>query len=207
MSENKSLNKVEEWFLYYKYVYAIFLKNIIMSKDGRFSMLLSSFNTIPSEDDNYSIGQMLKLELLKGKEPIESISIKMTDEEEYFFQYVWALVVNHFIKENFDKDSIIGFDVAKNSTRSFKTLESNVKIEGVPIAKADFGITYNKDEYENFLKKLIFNHNEGIDSEALIAGVRNYLLEYDEKLSEELNSSLKKSAKVYQHLKHQQKLF
>lgn len=209
MNRNDSLKKVEEWFLYYSGVYSIFCKNVLMNRDKNLSILLSSFNTVPSEEDNYSIGQMLKLDLLKGKEVVESIFFKTTDEEAFYFQYAWALVVNHFLHENFRDDYIINYEVSKSRgyDRSVRSLESSFKIDDVPIAKANFGITYKKEAYDNFLKQLIFYHNEKKDSSEIFESLKKYLLDYDDSSSMELDSSLKNSAKVYQRLKHKQNLF
>ena len=207
MNNNVILQKVEKWFEYYKYVYAIFLKNIILNKNGDFSMLLSFFNTVPSEYDDYGIGQIVKLELLNNKEVIESISLKTTNEEEQIFQYVWTLVVNHFINENYDKNNKIMIYSINKSTKGFKYLLSDLKINNQSIVKADFSITYNKNEYDEFLKQLVFNHNNGYDNEQLVSEIKKYLLEGDlNNSSSEFNNSLKKSEKVYQHLKYKQKL-
>ncbi len=207
MDKNGSLRKVEEWFLYYSGVYSIFLKNVLMNRDKDLSILFSCFNTVPSEDDNYSIGQMLKLDLLKGKEVVESIFFKTTEEEEFYFQYAWALVVNHFIRENFKADYKINYEVSKDFNKSYTSLVSSFKIDDKSISKANFGITYKRDAYDSFLKQLIFYHNEGKDSNELIESLKKYLMNYDLNPSMELDSSLKNSAKVYQRLKHKQNLF
>lgn len=207
MNKNDSLEKVEKWFSYYSGVYSIFLKNVLMNRDKDLSILFSCFNTVPSEEDSYSIGQMLKLDLLKGKEVIESIYFKTTDEEEFYFQYAWAKVVNHFLHENFEPDHKINYEVSKGYDKSYTSLVSSLKIDGKSIARANFGITYKKTAYDNFLKQLIFYHNEGKNTDELLESLKNYLVGYDSSSSMEMDSSLKNSVKVYQRLIHKQNLF
>lgn len=205
MIQNSNLIKAEQWFDYYKKVYNIFRQNILMNRGiNNLSIQLSFFNSVPQEDaEYYEKGQIVKLELYNGHTLVEGISLNTTDSEEQLFQYVWILVVNHFINENYSKTSKIqtyGFD---NSTRNFKYLLSEIKQNGKPIARANFTLTYNKQDYDEMLHHLVLNHNNYHDNQILVTNVRNYILNnVNNSTSEVLNASLNKSRKVYEHLIH-----
>lgn len=209
MDENKSLNKIETWFDYYKKVYTIFKKTVILSNYSNLSIQLSFFNSVSQEDDFGGIGQGVKLELFNNQELIYGISLKTTNDEEELFQYVWILVVNHFINDNYAKDSKIRiYDFAQNPTRSFKYLLSDIKKNNQPIAKFNFALTYNKEEYDEMLHQLVLNHNNFHDNEILVRNVRNFILNNVHRpISEELNDSIKQSRKVYEHLIHSNNRF
>lgn len=203
MNQNMNLLKVETWFSYYTKVYEIFKRAILINNYSNLSIQLSFFNSVPQEDDFYGKGQIVKLELFNNHSLVYGISLKTTDSEEQLFQYVWILVVNHFIKNNYSKDSkikIYGFD---NSTRNFKYLLSDIKNNSKSIARANFTITYNKQEYDEMLHQLVLNHNNFHDNEILVQNVRNFIIDhYHAPVSEELNDSLKQSRKVYENLIH-----
>ena len=203
MSQNTNLLKVETWFDYYKKVYEKFIRAILINNSNNLSIQLSFFNSAPQEDDIDGIGQIAKLELFDNQTLVYGISIKTTSSEEQLFQYVWILVVNHFIKNNYATNSkikIYGFD---NSTRNFKYLLSDIKSNSKSIARANFTITYNKQEYDEMLHQLVLNHNNFHDNEILVENVRNFIIDhYHAPVSEELNDSIKQSRKVYENLIH-----
>lgn len=201
MVENKNLNKVETWFDYYKRIYNIFRQNILMDRANNLSIQLSFFNSVPQEDDFSGKGQIVKLELFNNHSLIHGIMLKTTDSEEQLFQYVWLLVVNHFIDNNYGKNNKIKIYDFKNSTRSFKYLLSDIKKNSESIARANFTLTYNKQDYDEMLHYLVLNHNNYHDNEVLINNVRNFIMEQTSSaLSTELNSSINQSRKVYEHL-------
>ena len=205
MIENKNLIKAEQWFDYYKKIYNIFRQNILLN-DGQnnLTMQLSFFNSVPQEDsDYYGKGQVVKLELFNYRTLLEGITLKTTDAEEQLFQYVWILVVNHFINENYSKNSKIRVYNFDNSTRSFQYLLSDIKKNNESISRANFTLTYNKQEYDEMLHQLVLNHNNFHDNNILVQNVRNYILNnFNNPISEELNNSINKSRKVYEHLIH-----
>lgn len=201
MIENKNLSKVETWFEYYKRIYNIFRQNILMDRTNNLSIQLSFFNSVPQEDDFSGKGQVVKLELFNNHSLIHGIMLKTTDLEEQLFQYVWLLVVNHFIDNNYGKDNKIKINDFKNSTRSFKYLLSDIKKNNEPIARANFTLTYNKQDYDEMLHYLVLNHNNYHNNTELIQNMRNYIVEYPlNNPSNELNSSFNQSRKVYEHL-------
>lgn len=201
MIENKNLSKVETWFEYYKRIYNIFRQNILMDRTNNLSIQLSFFNSVPQEDDFSGKGQVVKLELFNNHSLIHGIMLKTTDSEEQLFQYVWLLVVNHFIDNNYGKDNKIKINDFKNSTRSFKYLLSDIKKNNEPIARANFTLTYNKQDYDEMLHYLVLNHNNYHNNTELIQNMRNYIIEYPlNNPSNELNSSFNQSRKVYEHL-------
>lgn len=201
MVENKNLSKVETWFEYYKRIYNIFSQNILMDRTNNLSIQLSFFNSVPQEDDFSGKGQVVKLELFNNHSLIHGIMLKTTDSEEQLFQYVWLLVVNHFIDNNYGKDNKIKINDFKNSTRSFKYLLSDIKKNNEPIARANFTLTYNKQDYDEMLHYLVLNHNNYHNNTELIQNMRNYIVEYPlNNPSNELNSSFNQSRKVYEHL-------
>ncbi len=201
MIENKNLSKVETWFEYYKRIYNIFRQNILMDRTNNLSIQLSFFNSVPQEDDFSGKGQVVKLELFNNHSLIHGIMLKTTDSEEQLFQYVWLLVVNHFIDNNYGKDNKIKINDFKNSTRSFKYLLSDIKKNNEPIARANFTLTYNKQDYDEMLHYLVLNHNNYHNNTELIQNMRNYIVEYPlNNPSNELNSSFNQSRKVYEHL-------
>lgn len=206
MTENKNLNKIETWFDYYKRVYEIFKRNIY--NYSNLSIQLSFFNSVPQEDDFGGIGQVVKLELFNNHSLIHGISLKTTNNEEELFQYVWMLVVNHFINDNYDENSKIRIYGFKNSTRDFKYLLSDIKKDSQSIARANFALTYHKQEYDEVLHQLVLNHNNFHDNEKLVQNVRNFILDnVHGPVSEELNDSIKQSRKVYEHLIHKNNRF
>lgn len=201
MVENKNLSKVETWFEYYKRIYNIFSQNILMDRTNNLSIQLSFFNSVPQEDDFSGKGQVVKLELFNNHSLIHGIMLKTTDSEEQLFQYVWLLVVNHFIDNNYGKDNKIKINDFKNSTRSFKYLLSDIKKNNEPIARANFTLTYNKQDYDEMLHYLVLNHNNYHNNAELIQNMRNYIVEYPlNNSSNELNNSINQSRKVYEHL-------
>lgn len=201
MVENKNLSKVETWFEYYKRIYNIFCQNILMDRTNNLSIQLSFFNSVPQEDDFSGKGQVVKLELFNNHSLIHGIMLKTTDSEEQLFQYVWLLVVNHFIDNNYGKDNKIKINDFKNSTRSFKYLLSDIKKNNEPIARANFTLTYNKQDYDEMLHYLVLNHNNYHNNTELIQNMRNYIVEYPlNNSSNELNNSINQSRKVYEHL-------
>lgn len=201
MVENRNLNKVETWFDYYKRIYNIFRQNILMDRANNLSIQLSFFNSVPQEDDFSGKGQIVKLELFNNHSLIHGIMLKTTDSEEQLFQYVWLLVVNHFIDNNYGKNNKIKIYDLKNSTRSFKYLLSDIKKNSESIARANFTLTYNKQDYDEMLHYLVLNHNNYHDNEVLIQNVRNFIIEHPlNNSSIELNSSINQSRKVYEHL-------
>lgn len=201
MVENKNLSKVETWFEYYKRIYNIFRQNILMDRTNNLSIQLSFFNSVPQEDDFSGKGQVVKLELFNNHSLIHGIMLKTTDSEEQLFQYVWLLVVNHFIDNNYGKDNKIKINDFKNSTRSFKYLLSDIKKNNEPIARANFTLTYNKQDYDEMLHYLVLNHNNYHNNTELIQNMRNYIVEYPlNNSSNELNNSINQSRKVYEHL-------
>ncbi len=201
MVENKNLSKVETWFEYYKRIYNIFSQNILMDRTNNLSIQLSFFNSVPQEDDFSGKGQVVKLELFNNHSLIHGIMLKTTDSEEQLFQYVWLLVVNHFIDNNYGKDNKIKINDFKNSTRSFKYLLSDIKKNNEPIARANFTLTYNKQDYDEMLHYLVLNHNNYHNNTELIQNMRNYIVEYPlNNSSNELNNSINQSRKVYEHL-------
>lgn len=203
MSQNMNLSKVETWFSYYTKVYEIFKRAILINNSNNLSIQLSFFNSVPQEDDFYGKGQIAKLELFNNHSLIYGISLKTTDSEEQLFQYVWILVVNHFIKNNYSKDSKIRIYGFENSTRNFKYLLSDIKNNSKSIARANFTLTYNKQEYDEMLHQLVLNHNNFHDNDILVQNVRNFIFNnVHGPVSEELNNSLKQSRKVYENLIH-----
>ena len=201
MVENKNLSKVETLFEYYKRIYNIFSQNILMDRTNNLSIQLSFFNSVPQEDDFSGKGQVVKLELFNNHSLIHGIMLKTTDSEEQLFQYVWLLVVNHFIDNNYGKDNKIKINDFKNSTRSFKYLLSDIKKNNEPIARANFTLTYNKQDYDEMLHYLVLNHNNYHNNTELIQNMRNYIVEYPlNNSSNELNNSINQSRKVYEHL-------
>lgn len=201
MVKNEDLSKVETWFEYYKRVYNIFRQNILMDRTNNLSIQLSFFNSVPQEDDFSGKGQIAKLELFNNHSLIYGIVLKTIDSEEQLFQYVWLLVVNHFINNNYGKNSKIKIYDFKNSTRSFKYLLSDIKKNSESIARANFTLTYNKQDYDEMLHYLVLNHNNYHDNEVLIQNVRNFIMEHPlDSPSNELNSSINQSRKVYEHL-------
>lgn len=203
MIENKNLVKVETWFNYYKKVYDIFRNTTLMNNFGNISIQLSFFNSIPQEEDFVGKGQIAKLELFNNNSLVYGISLKTTDREEQLFQYIWILTVNHFINNNYPKNSKIRIYDFQNSSRSFKYLLSDMKINGQAIARANFTLTYNKQEYDEMLHQMVLNHNNFHDNEILVQNVRNYILNnVNEPMSSELNNSINQSRKVYEHLIH-----
>ena len=203
MAENKNLNKVETWFEYYKRVYNIFKQKILIDGTNNLSIQLSFFNSVPQEDDFSGKGQVVKLELFNNHSLIHGIMLKTTDSEEQLFQYVWLLVVNHFINNNYGQNTKIKINDFKNSTRSFNYLLSDIKKNNEPIARANFTLTYNKHVYDAALHDLVRNHNNNYyhDTQELIESMRNYIIEYSlNNSSNELNSSINQSRKVYEHL-------
>lgn len=201
MVKNEDLSKVETWFEYYKRVYHIFRQNILMDRTNNLSIQLSFFNSVPQEDDFSGKGQIAKLELFNNHSLIYGIVLKTIDSEEQLFQYVWLLVVNHFINNNYGKNSKIKIYDFKNSTRSFKYLLSDIKKNSESIARANFTLTYNKQDYDEMLHYLVLNHNNYHDNEVLIQNVRNFIMEHPlDSPSNELNSSINQSKKVYEHL-------
>lgn len=204
VQENKNLIKAETWFDYYKKVYSIFRKIILFNNySNNLSIQLSFFNSVPQEDDLCSKGQVAKLELFNNHSLIYGISLKTTDSEEQLFQYVWILVVNHFINDNYSKNSKIKIYDFGHSTRSFKYLLSDIKKNSDSIARANFTLTYNKQEYDEMLHQLVLNHNNYHDNDILVENVRNYILNnVHNPVSSELNNSINQSRKVYEHLIH-----
>lgn len=204
MVENKNLIKIETWFDYYKKVYEIFKRTIIFNHYSNVSIQLSFFNSVSQEDDFGGIGQVVKLELFNNQTLIYGISLKATSNEEELFQYVWILVVNHFINNNYIESSKIRIcDFSQTSTRSFKYLLSDIKQNGNSIARVNFALTYHKQEYDEMLHQLVLNHNNFHDNEILVKNVRNFILNnVHGPISEELNDSIKQSRKVYEHLIH-----
>ena len=201
MVKNEDLSKVETWFEYYKRVYNIFRQNILMDRTNNLSIKLSFFNSVPQEDDFSGKGQIAKLELFNNHSLIYGIVLKTIDSEEQLFQYVWLLVVNHFINNNYGKNSKIKIYDFKNSSRSFKYLLSDIKKNSESIARANFTLTYNKQDYDEMLHYLVLNHNNYHDNEFLIQNVRNFIMEHPlDSPSNELNSSINQSRKVYEHL-------
>lgn len=201
MVKNEDLSKVETWFEYYKRVYNIFRQNILMDRTNNLSIQLSFFNSVPQEDDFSGKGQIAKLELFNNHSLIYGIVLKTIDSEEQLFQYVWLLVVNHFINNNYGKNNKIKIYDFKNSTRSFKYLLSDIKKNSESIARANFTLTYNKQDYDEMLHYLVLNHNNYHDNEVLIQNVRNFIMEHPlDSPSNELNSSINQSRKVYEHL-------
>lgn len=209
MTENKNLIKIETWFDYYKRVYDIFKRTILFNNYSNLSIQLSFFNSVPQEDDFGGIGQVVKLELFNNHSLIHGISLKTTNNEEELFQYVWMLVVNHFINDNYTKNSKIKvYDFTQNSTRSFKYLLSDIKKNSQSVVRANFALTYHKQEYDGMLHQLILNHNNFHDNEILVQNVRNFVLNnVHGPVSEELNNSIKQSRKVYEHLIHKNNRF
>ena len=163
---------------YYKRIYNIFSQNILMDRTNNLSIQLSFFNSVPQEDDFSGKGQVVKLELFNNHSLIHGIMLKTTDSEEQLFQYVWLLVVNHFIDNNYGKDNKIKINDFKNSTRSFKYLLSDIKKNNEPIARANFTLTYNKQDYDEMLHYLVLNHNNYHNNTELIQNMRNYIVEY-----------------------------
>lgn len=212
MTENKNLIKLETWFDYYKRVYDIFKKIALIDNYNNFSngdnktilsIHLSFLNSVPQEDDFGGIGQVVKLELFKNHSLVHEISLKATSSEEELFQYIWMLVVNHFIQDNYSKDSKIKIVSDQNSTRGFKYLLSDIKINGESIVRANFALSYNKQEYDNMLHYLVLNHNNYHDNYVLVQNVRNFILNNVHRpISPELNNSINQSRKVYEDLVH-----
>ena len=204
MVENMNLVKAETWFEYYKRVYNIYKQNILLNhSDGDLSIQLSFFNSIPQEDDFYEKGQIVKLELFNNTNLLSSICLKTIDSEEQLFQYVWILVVNHFLLENYSKDSKIRINSFDKSTRSFQYLLSDINKKGKPIARANFSLTYNKQDYDEILHQLVLNHNNYHDNSILVQNVRNYILNnVNNPISTDLNNSINQSRKVYENLVH-----
>ncbi|MCI9434588.1 MAG: hypothetical protein HFI86_04895 [Bacilli bacterium] len=203
MNQNTNLIKVETWFDYYKKVYEIFRRAVLINRSNNLSIQLSFFNSAPQEDEFDGIGQIAKLELFDNQKLVYGISLNATGHEEQLFQYVWILVVNHFIKNNYSTNSKIKIYGFEHSTRNFKYLLSDIKNNSKAIARANFTITYNKQEYDEMLHQLVLNHNNFHDNEILVQNVRNYIIEnYHAPISSELNSSITKSKKVYENLIH-----
>ena len=203
MAENKNLLKVETWFNYYKKVYEIFRQTILRNNYSNVSIQLSFFNSVPQEDDLTLKGQIAKLELFNNNSLVYGISLKTTDREEQLFQYIWILTVNHFINNNYGKNSKIRIYDFQNSSRSFKYLLSDIKINSQVMARANFTLTYNKQEYDEMLHQMVLNHNNFHDNEILVQNVRNYILNnVNDPASVELNNSINQSRKVYEHLIH-----
>ena len=202
MDEKDTLKKIDKWFEYYKKIYQIFRNIILFNQYNKnINIQLSFFNTIPQDgDEEYDKGQILKLELCNNHTVIEGITLKTTNSEEQLFQYVWILTVKHFIDENYSKTTKITTYNTNNSSRSFKYLlneQQNIR--------ANFGLTYNKDEYDEMLHRLVLYHNNYYDINTLVQNVRNYLeRNYSSKnnTSKEFNNSLSKSIKTYEHLIH-----
>lgn len=209
MVENKNLVKIETWFDYYKRVYGIFKRTILFNNYNNLSIQLSFFNSVPQEDDFGGIGQVVKLELFNNHSLIHGISLKTTNNEEELFQYVWMLVVNHFIEDNYVNNSKIKiYDFAQNSTRNFKYLLSDIKKNSQSVVRANFALTYHKQEYDEMLHQLVLNHNNFHDNEILVQNVRNFILNnVHGPVSEELNDSIKQSRKVYENLIHKNNRF
>lgn len=203
MNQNTNLLKVETWFDYYKKVYEIFRRAVLINRFNNLSIQLSFFNSAPQEDEFDGIGQIVKLELFDNQAIVYGISLKAAGHEEQLFQYVWILVVNHFIKNNYAQNSKIKIYGFEHSTRDFKYLLSDIKNNSKAIARANFTITYNKQEYDEMLHQLVLNHNNFHDNEILVQNVRNYIIEnYHAPISSELNNSITKSKKVYENLIH-----
>ncbi len=208
MTENRNLIKIETWFDYYKRVYEIFRRAIIINSFNNLSIQLSFFNSAPKEDDIDDIGQIVKLELFDNQTLVYGISLKTTGHEEQLFQYVWILVVNHFIKNNYTTNSKIRIYGFEHSTRDFKYLLSDIKNNSKAIARANFTITYNKQDYDEMLHQLVLNHNNFHDNEILVQNVRNFIMEnYHAPISSELNNSITKSKKVYENLIHSNRYY
>lgn len=208
MKENKNVTKAETWFDYYKKIYNIFRQTILMNHYGKnLSIQVSFFNSVPQEDDFYNKGQIVKLELFDGHRLVYGISLKSLDNEEQLFQYIWILVVNHFINNNYVEGSKIKIYEFDNSTRSFKYLLSDIKKNSEPIARANFTLTYNKNDYDEMLHYLVLNHNNFHDNEILIQNVRSFVLNnVHNPVSPEFDNSVKQSRKVYEHLVHNNNL-
>ena len=203
MEKNKFIYISEQWFSYYKRVYNIFLQMILMNRDdNNLNMQLSFFNSISQDEYDFNKGQIVKLELFKNNRVLNSISLKTCDSEEQLFQYVWIMVVNHFISENYNPARKIKINEFGGSTRSFKYLLSEIKNNAdIPMIRANFSLTYNKSEYDEMLHHMVLNHNNYHDNNILVNNVRNYILNnLDNDISEELNSSFNQSRKVYEHL-------
>ena len=203
MEKNKFIFISEQWFSYYKRVYNIFLQMILMNRDdNNLNMQLSFFNSISQDEYDFNKGQIVKLELFKNNRVLNSISLKTCDSEEQLFQYVWIMVVNHFISENYNPARKIKINEFGGSTRSFKYLLSEIKNNAdKPMIRANFSLTYNKSEYDEMLHHMVLNHNNYHDNNILVNNVRNYILNnLDNDISEELNSSFNQSRKVYEHL-------